>query len=178
MVEGPDTLQRSPVLKPQHTLHRVRTYTIQSHHERPLHKILDQRPRFLRHVPAFFLDRDGSLEPDDQMRNARGDAIGPVVAEDLIVCGIGEGNRVPKGERRLPAQSTLADVVGYGAILSLDFRRPSDIADQIGGLPFQRPEVIARDDVLEILPVVQDKLVVCLGQDLAVRFGEGEGGLF
>lgn len=91
------------------------------------------------------------------MGDVRSEAVGPVIAEDFVVRGIGKGDRVPEGEdrptvgrcgrrcgvREMPVQPTLTDVVGDGTVLGFDALGPGQVSDQIGGFPLQHAEIIS-----------------------------------
>lgn len=102
MFQTPDTLQRRPILKPQHPIPRLRlTHPFIPHHrihKRPLHKRLDQRPRLIRHVPVLFLDCYGGPQPHYNMRDPRRETVGPVVAQDLVIGWVCERDGVFVGE--------------------------------------------------------------------------------
>lgn len=68
------------------------------------------------------------------MDDPRGDAVGPVIAEDLVVRGIGKWDRVggcgssSSTSWNGPFQATLADKVGDGAILGFGGGGPGEVA--------------------------------------------------
>lgn len=95
MFQASHTLQRRPILEPQHMILRVGIpLPGQSLHKHPLHKLLDQRTRLICQISTVFLDRHRGAQPHAQVRNTRRKTVGPVVAEDLVVRGIGKGDRV------------------------------------------------------------------------------------
>ena len=142
----------------------------QAIYEGSLDKTLDQRPRLGGHVAILAVHRHGSLQPDDQVRDARRPAVGPVIAQDLVVRGIGKRDGVVEGEdgstvglartgggsrvRQMPVQTTLADIRGNGAVLRLDVLGPRQVSDQIGRFPLQHAEIVAccvRGESLELI---------------------------
>lgn len=101
MLQAPHTLQRSPILKPEDMLLRIREplpLLRKPRHKSALHEILNQRAGLIGHVPVFRLHGDRSPQPHDEVVDVWGDAVGPVVAENLVVGGVGKGGRVFEGE--------------------------------------------------------------------------------
>lgn len=114
MLQRRHALQRSPILKPQHTLLRRIHMSLprQTLHESSRHKRLDARARLGGQIPII-LHRQRGLQPDDQMPDARCDSVRPVVEADAIVRGACKGGGILEddfGVLLVPAETLLADV--------------------------------------------------------------------
>lgn len=95
MLQTPHTLEGGVVLKPQDMRLRILKPVLRKPvHKSALHKILNQRVALARNHSSFILHRDGSPRPDDNMRDPLRQPVRPVVAENLVVCGVGKGDRV------------------------------------------------------------------------------------
>ena len=70
----------------------------QTSHERTRHEVLNQRATLRGHLPGDGIHGDGGTQPDDEVDDAGLQAVGPIIAEDLVVCGVGEGDGVGEGE--------------------------------------------------------------------------------
>lgn len=95
MLQPPHTLKGGVILKPQDMRLRILNPVLRKPvYKSALHKVLNQRMAFARNDPILILHRDGGPRPDDDMRDPLRQPVRPVVAENLVVCGVGKGDRV------------------------------------------------------------------------------------
>lgn len=171
MLQRPHTLQPGPVLKPQDLRHRIfDALPLQALDKSRINIPLNQLSGRVRHVAALG-NFDRSTKPDDQVRDPRVHSVGPVVAQDLVVRGIGKGSRVTVAEGRfvvgsgggvtgvgagaatvgqalvgdevwLPPEALFADIVCYAPILGFDGGCPGYVAPEVRGSANERPEVV------------------------------------
>lgn len=101
--KGADTLEADPIFEPKHMRRRIREsrFPSQSVHKGLLHKGVDQGSRLICQMTFPGLHGDWGTQPHDQMGNTRSEPIGPVIAENLVVLGIGKGARVFEGRQRV-----------------------------------------------------------------------------
>lgn len=159
MLQRPHALQARPVLEPEHMVLRVRepgrpivgpALALETRDKRAPHELVDARARLVRDVAlAAGLHGQRRLEPDDEVGDARREAVGPVVAQDAVVPRVGEWGRVVHGERVpilrffcRPPQPPLEDVVGDGAVLGSDVVGPGDVAAQVGGSAHEGAQIV------------------------------------
>lgn len=116
MFQTPHTLQCRPILEPQHMILRVVIpLSRKSLYKRPSHKLLNQPATLIRQVSTVFLDRHRGAQPHAQVRNSRRKTVWPVVAEDLVIRGIGKGDRIVVREDWLAVcHGGAAGVIGAG----------------------------------------------------------------
>lgn len=171
MLQRPHTLQPRPILKPQDLRHCILDpLPLQAPDKRRINIPLNQLSRRVRHIAALG-NFDRSSKPDNEVRDPRVHPVGPVVAQDLVVRGIGKGSRVTVAEGRfvvgsggggtgvgvgagtvgqavvgeevwLPPEALFTDIVCYAPILGFDGGRPGYVAPEVGGSAHERAQVV------------------------------------
>ena len=105
-------------------------------------------------------DGQRCFKPNDKVSNVRRCGVRPVIAEDLVIGRVGEGDsflglkaaglsavgsrslRVSFRARGRPVQTLLTDEVGNAAVGSFDLARPREVAAELGGVSFECREVV------------------------------------
>ena len=142
MINRSHALERHPVLEPQHPVLSAGTEAV---FEKPLDEVGHRLSALGRHVTHRIVSRDQGTRPHDQVGDARGESIGPVVDEDAIVRLVGEGRGRGRRERRLaPGTRKTAgeQVVGGATVLGLGVGAPLDVPPKIGRLPREEGELV------------------------------------
>lgn len=125
--------------------------------------LLNLSTGLVRQVASPAVGDELKLGPDDEVDDARVEAIGPVVVQDLDILGVLKGP--PAGPHgRLPAQTLVEDKVGNGAVLLGGRVGELFVAAQLGGDALEALELVAGDDLGDLAP----------GEDLVGRIGRGD----
>ncbi|CAL8581123.1 hypothetical protein XPA_006826 [Xanthoria parietina] len=93
MIHSPDTLQAGPIPEPHHPITST-AELFQPVNEGVLNKVLDQSTRLWQQIPNSGFNVESRLQPDNDVGDACGHAIRPVIVHDLVIARIGEGNRI------------------------------------------------------------------------------------
>jgi hypothetical protein len=148
VLNGPDALQRLPVLEPHH-LRRSVSNTVDADpyillanlgHERRLDEPSNGRPHLLGQVASGRVLGQGELGPHDQVNDPLGQAVRPVIVEDLDVPRIRKGRAV--GRDVGPAETIVEHEVQDGAVGEGDVADELAVAAQLGGRPVEAGEVV------------------------------------
>jgi len=82
------------------------------------------------------------------VRNVRRHRIRPVIAKDFVIGSIGERSGAHRSDwfcgRRGPAEALAADEVDDAAVFGLDVAGPMEIATELGGIAFEKIEIVVR----------------------------------
>ena len=155
MINGPHTLERHPVLEPQHPVLAAGTEAV---FKIPLDEIGHRLPALGRHVTNRIVRRDQGTRPHDQVGDARDEPIRPVIDEHAIVGLVGKGRGRGRREWRLapgPGKTAGEQEVGGIAVLGLDVGAPLDVPPKIGRLPREEGELVG----------LWKRVSVCVTQD-------------
>lgn len=140
VLQRPNTLQDGRVLPPQHIL------LAKSLLERPFHVVFQLLPHFKGQEPSSWILLKDELGPDHQMSDARFEAVGIFIVQDLQVPRILE--RASNGVKRLPAKLILDDVRLNGADCLLDLVYVKAIFAKRAGKASEMADALVVDVVL------------------------------
>lgn len=179
MLQRPHTLQNSRIFKPLYLrpLHLFSSFIP----ELSLHEALHYFPPLLRQRTQF-IHRQRFLRPHDDVADALGNRIGPVIFDDLVVPRIRERRLVRELElegagrgQGLPEEALLQDVLRCAAVLCFDVRGPGEVRFEEGGPALELVELAGADEMLDVLPGVGCELVVGDAELVPVDGRECEG---
>ncbi len=142
MVNTPHALERHPVLEPQYPVLRAGTEAV---FEKPLDEVGHRLSALGRHVTHRIVSRDQGTRPHDQVGDAGGESIGPVVDKNRVIRLVSKGRGGGRREGRLaPGLGKTAgkQEVGGIAVLGRDVGAPLDVPPKIGRLPREEGELV------------------------------------
>lgn len=142
VVDRPHALERHPVLEPHHP---VLSAGAQALYKKLLDELGHRPPALGRHVADRVIGRDRSARPHDDVGDARGEAVGPVIDEHAVVGRVRKRRVRGRLEgRRTPGlgQTVGKEEVGYAAIFGFGLGSPLDVAPKIGRLPLEAFELV------------------------------------